>query len=96
MSLLLITSVYLELSKAFGTIDHTILIDKLKYYGVHGIHLKLFISYLENRRQYKEIDNIKSNMSSITQGSILGLLLFIIIYIYISMILLKQLKCLTL
>ena len=88
--------IYLDLSKAFDTIDHTIVIDKLKYYGVHEINLKLFSSYLENRKQYSEIDNFKSNTSLITtgvpQGSILGPHLFII---YISMILLKQLNCLT-
>ena len=75
-------NIYLDNSKAFDTIDHIILIDKLKYYGVHGINLKLFSGYLENRKQYTEINNIKSNMSSITtgvkQGSILGPLLFII------------------
>ena len=75
-------NIYLDLSKAFDTIDHIILIDKLKYYGVHGTNLNLFSSYLENRKQYTEIDNIKSNMLQITtgvpQGSILGPLLFII------------------
>ena len=50
---------------AFDTIDHTLVIDKLKYYGVHGINFKLFSSYLENRKQYTKIDNVKSNMSSI-------------------------------
>ena len=75
-------NIYLDLSKAFNTIDHIIFIDKLKYYGVHGTNLNLFSSYLENLKQYTEIDNIKSNMLSITtgvpQGSILGPLLFII------------------
>ena len=75
-------NIYLDLSKAFDIIDHIILIDKLKYYGVHGTNLNLFSSYLENRKKYTEIDNIKSNMLSITtgvpQGSILGQLLFII------------------
>ena len=44
-------TVYLYLSKAFDTIDHTIIIDKLKYYGIQGINIKLFISYLEKRKQ---------------------------------------------
>ena len=73
----------MNLSKEFDTIDHTILIDKLKYYGVREINLKLFSSYLETRKQYTEIDNVKSNTSLITtgvpQGSILGPLLFIYI-----------------
>jgi len=75
-------NIYLDLSKAFDTNDHHILIDKLKCYGVHGTNLNLFSSYLENCKQYTEIDNIKSNMLSITtgvpQGSILGPLFFII------------------
>ena len=75
-------NIYLDLSKAFDTTDRTILIDKLKYYNVHEINLKLFSSYLENRQQYTEIDTVKSNTSLITtgvpQGSILGPLLFII------------------
>ena len=75
-------NIYLDLSKAFNTIDHLILIDKLKYYGINGTDLNLFRSYLNNRKQYAEIDHIKSNMLPITigipQGSILGPLLFII------------------
>ena len=75
-------NIYLDLSKAFDTIDHLILIDKLKYYGINGTNLNLFSSYLNNRNQYTEIDHIKSNMLPITtgipQGSILGPLFFII------------------
>jgi len=50
------------LSKVFYSTDLVILIDKLKYYGVHGTSLNLFSSYLENRKQYTEIDNIKWNV----------------------------------
>ena len=75
-------NIYLDLSKAFNTIDHLILIDKLKYYGINGTNLNLFSSYLNNCKQYTEIDHVKSNMLPITtgipQGSILEPLLFII------------------
>ena len=71
-------NIYLDLFKAFNTIDHLILIEKLKYYGINSANLNLFSSYLNNRK----IDHIKSNMLPITtgtpQGSILGPLLFII------------------
>ena len=75
-------NIYLDLSKAFDTIDHSILINKLEYYGIKGSHLRLLHSYLSNRKQYTEINNTKTNILPITtgvpQGSILGPLLFII------------------
>ena len=75
-------SIFIDLSKAFDTIDHTILISKLEYYGVENNELQWFISYMHNRQQYVEIENIKSTTETITtgvpQGSILGPLLFLI------------------
>ena len=74
--------ILLDLSKAFDTIDHTILLHKLKYYGLEDSTLRLFESYLKNRKQYTEIEESKSEILPLTigvpQGSILGPLLFII------------------
>ena len=62
--------------------NHTILIHKLYRYGIRGIPLDWFISYLENRKQYVKIDdNISSKVHTtcgVPQGSILGPLLFIL------------------
>ena len=74
--------IFLDLSKAFDTIDHTILLYKLKYYGLEQSTLRLIESYLKNRKQYTEIEESKSEILPLTigvpQGSILGPLLFII------------------
>ena len=74
--------IFLDLSKAFDTLNHTILLNKLNHYGIKHCPLKLLESYLSNRLQYVEHDNIKSDYIPITtgapQGSILGPLLFII------------------
>jgi len=74
--------VFIDLSKAFDTIDHTILLIKLHHYGIRVVTLDWFKNYLTNRVRFVSIENVYSSSGHITygvpQGSILGPLLFLI------------------
>ena len=71
--------VFVDLKKAFDTVDHNILLKKLDYYGVRGIANEWFASYLKNRKQFVSIgDHISSTQTGVPQGSVLGPLLFLL------------------
>ena len=73
-------AIFLDLSKAFDTLNFDILLYTFKYYGVHRTSLALIKSYLTNRYQYVQFENSDSELleivTGIPQGSILGPLLF--------------------
>ena len=74
--------IYLDLQKAFDTVNHTILLQKLAIYGIRGTVLQWFDSYLTNRKQYTVLGDNKSELDTVScgvpQGSVLGPLLFLI------------------
>ena len=74
--------IFVDLQKAFDTVEHKILIQKLNFYGIRGTANKLFESYLSNRTQFVQIRNSVSEVAEIKhgvpQGSVLGPLLFIL------------------
>ena len=75
-------AVFLDLSKAFETVNHSILLDKLQNYGIRGLPLELMRSYLRGRKQRVKCGNHYSEylnvVCGIPQGSTLGPLLFIL------------------
>ena len=77
--------IFLDLQKAFDTVDHQMLLAKLNHYGIHAVSNDWFKSYLSNCNQYVSINGYESGLAAlncgIPQGSLLGPLLFLL---YIS------------
>ena len=75
-----VCEIFVDLQKAFYTVDHTILLHKLSHYGIRDIVNCWFSSYLSSRKQFVAINGFDSEIKSfqygVPQGSVLGPLLF--------------------
>ena len=74
--------IFVDLQKAFDTVDHQILLTKLNHYGICGVSNDWFKSYLSNRNQYVSINGFDYGLAAmncgVPQGSVLGPLLFLL------------------
>ena len=77
-----VVGIFLDLTKAFDTVNHQILLDKLHHYGIRGHSNSFFESYLTNRKQYVHINGKSSKIinqnTGVPQGSVLGPLFFLL------------------
>merc|ERR1711913_105015 len=58
--------IFIDLTKAFDTVNHNILLQKMQHYGIRGNANNIFKSYLTGRQQYVKINNTSSNLKPVT------------------------------
>ena len=77
-----VCGVFIDLQKAFSTVNHEILLVKFDFYGIHGLAYNWLKSFLENRKQYVNLSGHSSSIKTVTcgvpQGLTLGSLLFLL------------------